>query len=89
MNILRPSQFAKKLGISMPTLWRRVQQDPDFPRPIKLSIAITGFIESECETYLKLKVAQSLANPTKRPSSLAAGAANAKKRSNRLLGAGT
>jgi predicted DNA-binding transcriptional regulator AlpA len=85
MNILRPNQFAKKLGLSMPTLWRRVQQDPDFPVPIKLSTAITGFIESECDTYLELKVAESRANPTKRATAATAAATSVKNRTNNRL----
>jgi predicted DNA-binding transcriptional regulator AlpA len=82
MNILRPNQLAKKLGLSMPTLWRRVQQDPDFPVPIKLSTAVTGFIESDCETYLELKVAESRANPTKRATAATAAAISVKNRTN-------
>jgi prophage regulatory protein len=87
MNIIRPTQLAKKIGVSMPTLWRRVRDDPDFPVPVKLSAAMTGFIEAECDAYLELKVAASRAAPTKRPTAVKAGAASAIKRANkRLLG---
>ena len=85
MNILRPTQLAKKLGVSMPTLWRRVQQDPAFPVPIKLSSAMTGFIESECEAYLELKVAESRATPTKRATAKKAAAASVIQRANNRL----
>ena len=87
MNILRPNQFAKKLGYSMPTLWRRARDDPDFPVAVKLSPAMTGFIEAECDAYLELKVAESRAAPTKRPTAAKAAAVSVTKRaSRRLLG---
>ena len=82
MNILRPNQLAKKLGLSMPTLWRRVRDDADFPAPVKLSPSMTGFVEAECDAYLGLKVAASRAVPTKRATALKAGAVSAIKRTN-------
>ena len=89
MNILRPSQFAKKLGMSTPTLWRRVKHDKDFPQPVRISPAITGFVEAEGDAYIKLKVNQSRAYPVKRATALTAAAASVKKRaSNRLREAG-
>ena len=88
MNILRPSQFAKKLGVSVPTIWRRTQDDPNFPQSVRLSAGISGFIEAECESYIELKLHESRAKPTKRATVLTAAAASIKKRaSNRLLSA--
>jgi len=90
MNFLRPNHFAKKLGMSTPTLWRRVKQDPDFPQPVRISSAITGFVEAEVDAYIELKVNQSRANPTKRATASTAASASVKKRaSNRLLDAGS
>jgi prophage regulatory protein len=89
MNILRPNHFAKKLGMSTPTLWRRVKQDPDFPQPVRISTAITGFVEAEVDAYIELKVSQSRLNPSKRETALTAAAASVKKRAiDRLLDAG-
>lgn len=86
MNILRPRQLAKKFSMSLPTLWRRVKQDPDFPQPVKLSSGITGFIEAEGDAYIELKVNESRANPIKRATASTAAAASVKKRaSNREL----
>lgn len=66
MNIIRPNRTANKIGASLPTLWRRVKDDPDFPQPVKMSSAITGFVESEIDAYIERKVTESRANPTKR-----------------------
>ena len=85
MNFLRPNHFAKKLGMSTPTLWRRVKQDPDFPQPVRISPAITGFVEAEADAYIELKVNQSRANPNKRTTASTAAAASVKKRANNRL----
>ena len=88
MNILRPSQFAKKLGVSVPTIWRRTQDDPAFPKAIRLSAGISGFVEAECNSYLELKLHESRSKPSKRATVLTASAASVEKRaSNRLLSA--
>ena len=80
MNILRPSQTAQKVAVSLPTLWRRVKQDPDFPQPVKMSGGVTGFIESEIDTYLTLKVDTFRANPSKRAQASIAATASVVKR---------
>lgn len=80
MNILRPHQLAKKLGMSLPTVWRRVKQDPHFPQPIKLSSGMTGFVEAEGDAYIELKVVETRANPSKRATTATAAAASVKQR---------
>lgn len=49
---LRPAQAAKKLGVSLPTLWRYARSNPAFPRPIKLSERVTVFDESELDGFV-------------------------------------
>jgi prophage regulatory protein len=44
---LRPKQAAEFLGIGLSSLWRRLKEEPDFPRPRKLSQRVTFFLESE------------------------------------------
>jgi prophage regulatory protein len=83
MNIIRPSRTASKIGASLPTLWRWVKDDPDFPQPVKMSGAITGFVESEVDAYIERKVSESRANPTKRTTASAAAAASVKVRADR------
>jgi prophage regulatory protein len=49
---LRPAQAAEKLGVSLPTLWRYVRNDPRFPRPAKLSQRVTTFDEGELDAFV-------------------------------------
>lgn len=49
-KIIRPKTVANKLGISIPTLYRRMKE-PDFPDKIRLSKQATGFVESEIEDW--------------------------------------
>jgi len=44
---LRPKHAAEFLGIGLSSLWRRINEDPDFPRPRKVSERVTYFLESE------------------------------------------
>ncbi len=49
---LRPAQAAKKLGISVPTLWRYCREKPNFPKPRKLSARVTVFDDAELDEIL-------------------------------------
>lgn len=51
-KIIRPNDLAQKLGISIPTLFRRMKQ-PDFPDKIRLSTQAIGFRESEIDDWLE------------------------------------
>ena len=44
---LRPKQAAEFLGIGLSSLWRRINEDPAFPRPRKVSERVTYFLEHE------------------------------------------
>ena len=44
---LRPKKAAEFLGIGLSSLWRRIKEEPSFPRPRKLSERVTYFLESE------------------------------------------
>lgn len=59
MNILRDALAAKKLGMARGTLWRLAKEDPDFPKPVKISPKITGWIEAEIDQYIAAKIAES------------------------------
>jgi prophage regulatory protein len=39
----RPARAAEILGVSLPTLWRYLKRNPDFPRPRRLSARCTVF----------------------------------------------
>jgi prophage regulatory protein len=49
---LRPNQAAAKIGISVPTLYRLVRSNPQFPRPSKLSERVTTFDEAELDAFV-------------------------------------
>jgi prophage regulatory protein len=55
MQALRPTAAAQRLGISLPTLWRKVRADSSFPRPIKLSPRVTVFLERDLDSWLAEK----------------------------------
>lgn len=44
---LRPKHAADFLDIGLSSLWRKLKEDPSFPRPRKLSERVTYFLESE------------------------------------------
>ncbi|CAG9247061.1 conserved hypothetical protein [Burkholderia cepacia] len=53
---LRPAAAAQKLGIATSTLWAKVRNEPDFPRPIKVSPRVTIFTESSLDAWLAERV---------------------------------
>jgi prophage regulatory protein len=58
MKIIRDARTAEKIGAkSRATPWRLAKSDPDFPKPIKVSGGITGWVESEVDAWLERRVA--------------------------------
>jgi predicted DNA-binding transcriptional regulator AlpA len=49
---LRPAQGAKKLGISVPTLYRYARDNPNFPKLHKLSERVTILFEDELDAFM-------------------------------------
>jgi prophage regulatory protein len=54
-DFLRNRDSAKYLGVSEVTLWRLSENDPDFPKKIRITKKCVGFRESELNAYLELK----------------------------------
>lgn len=55
-QIIRLSLVAKMLGLSRSTIWRRLNDDATFPRPLRLGSSrrsAIGFIQSEIEAWLE------------------------------------
>lgn len=52
--------FAAVNGQGVSTLWRHCKQDPEFPRPIRLSAGCTRFNVGEIRAYLAKKAAASM-----------------------------
>ena len=56
-TVLRVNDIARVMGVSRATIWNWANPKsrlycPDFPKPIKLSANITGWISSEIEEYI-------------------------------------
>ena len=59
---LDTAQVCAKLGGNKPldrsTLWRRIQRDPDFPKPFYLWDSAPRFVEAEVDAYIARKIAE-------------------------------
>ena len=56
-RVLRVDDVASALGVSRATIWNWASPGnghyrPDFPKPIKLSANITGWLSSEVDDYI-------------------------------------
>jgi predicted DNA-binding transcriptional regulator AlpA len=54
---LRNKVAAEYIGVSGVTLWRLSENDPDFPKKIRMTKRCVGFRKSELDAYLELKKA--------------------------------
>jgi prophage regulatory protein len=52
MKIIRAKELAKKLTISVPTLWR-MEQSGELPPKIQISKRISGWRESDIQEWMK------------------------------------
>jgi len=57
--------LAAVMGKGVSTAWRNIRNDPDFPRPIRLSAGCTRFKVGDIRTYLTRKTDAS-ARPKRR-----------------------
>jgi predicted DNA-binding transcriptional regulator AlpA len=59
---LDTEQVCAKLGGNKPldrsTLWRRIQKDPDFPKPFYIWNNAPRFVEAEVDAYIARKIAE-------------------------------
>jgi prophage regulatory protein len=56
VRILRAPQVADRTGLSIPTIYRKMDEGK-FPRPVPLSQQAVGWIESEIDAWLEELVA--------------------------------
>ncbi len=56
MRVIRVPELLTILGISRATLWRLTREAEDFPRPIRVSRAAVGYLESDVRAYLERRV---------------------------------
>jgi prophage regulatory protein len=64
--VLRPSQLSSRLGLSVSSIYDRLdpkspRHDPTFPRPISLGHRAVGFIESEVAAWIGARAAERVA----------------------------
>lgn len=52
ISLIRPKQLAKELGIPMSSLYRWMDEDPSFPRRIKLGPRSVAFKRSDVEAWI-------------------------------------
>lgn len=50
--VLRVRQTAERCGCSVATIWRKAKNDPQFPKPVRVSERVTGWLEHEINAYL-------------------------------------
>lgn len=55
----RVKQVADILGMSAVTVWRKAKTDPQFPKPVKVSNAITAWPSEEVQAYRDALIALS------------------------------
>ena len=54
-NFLRMKESAQHMHISRATLWRLGEQDPDFPKKVRITARCCGYLKSDLDNYLELK----------------------------------
>lgn len=58
ITIVRWKRCAEILGVSPVTLWRRRQNDPDFPPVVQVSPGINGITVRNLRTYVEKRSAR-------------------------------
>jgi len=56
---LRAPAAAKRLAISVPTLWRWCRTNPEFPRPAKLGAGVTVWRITDLDAFAAAQIAAS------------------------------
>lgn len=59
MNVLRLRHVITKVGLSRASIYRRLQQDPTFPRSFSLGGKAMAFDEAEIDSWLEERKAAS------------------------------
>jgi predicted DNA-binding transcriptional regulator AlpA len=53
--IMRLKEAAYYLQISLPTLWRMGEQDPNFPKKIRMNSRCVGYLKTDIDVWLANK----------------------------------
>jgi prophage regulatory protein len=52
-KLLKAKQICEKIGFSLPTLWRKVKNDPTFPKPFKIGANSTAWDAQEIDAWIE------------------------------------
>ncbi|MCG7989393.1 MAG: AlpA family phage regulatory protein [Candidatus Thiodiazotropha weberae] len=52
-RVLRGRALHHYLGCSNATFHRRFRKDPEFPKPVRLSAGMNGYLKDEVDAYLE------------------------------------
>ena len=53
--VLRPTQAAAYIGLSLPTFWRLARQDETFPKPFRLGENSTAVMRDDLDAWLQAR----------------------------------
>lgn len=55
--LLRAGAVARRLGVSRTTLWRMRRDDPDFPRPVRLTARVIAWRVRDLDDWVDRRAA--------------------------------
>lgn len=76
MKLITVRQASDKLGMSVPSFYRKTKSEPGFPQIVKISEGMARTVDEEVEAYAEQAVREYRANPSKRASASTAAAAS-------------
>lgn len=59
---IRLPEVCERTGLAGPTIWRKIKQDPTFPRPFKLGANSTAWDAGEITAWLEAKKSSRISN---------------------------
>ena len=59
LTILRRKQVEARTGLSRSTIYARLREGGDFPKPIQLGAQSVGWLDSEIDAWLRERIAAS------------------------------
>lgn len=58
-RILRLPEVKARVGLSRSSIYLRINDDPEFPKPISLGDRAIGFLESDVDRWIASRIAAS------------------------------
>lgn len=60
-RLIRRAEVERLTGLSRSTIYGRLRDDPDWPRPVRLGPNCVAWVESEVHAYIKRRIEASRA----------------------------